>query len=168
MRDDEIKKLFDDELRPARAIAAAMDRLGDLMNKPRQPEPSTVPELFFHTKKRRLPDIMECRDCGYQFPREEKCPQCSRANLALFMRAPERREIARVKANREEELTDLDPDWRERFRSDVDLAWDFYKGRPGYVVHSSPFEPPTIIDITDRADEDDVDFDDGLTPDDAR
>lgn len=28
--------------------------------------------------------------------------------------------------NRVEILNELDPDWREHFRGDVDLAWNFY------------------------------------------
>lgn len=43
-----IAKLFDDELKPARTLQAAFDRI-DAMSRP---EPTSVPELFFHTKKR--------------------------------------------------------------------------------------------------------------------
>lgn len=43
--DSLIAKLFEDELKPAKALAAAMDRLEGIMHTPA--------ELFFHTNKRR-------------------------------------------------------------------------------------------------------------------
>lgn len=51
MSDTGIHRLFDDELKPALAIKAALDRLEKVMHEP--PEPTNVAELMFHTSKRR-------------------------------------------------------------------------------------------------------------------
>lgn len=56
--------------------------------------------------------------------------------------------------NRQElalKLDEIDPDWFHKFLS-TDAAARFYREeldpppRPGLVIHSSPFEPPTVID----------------------
>ena len=84
-----------------------------------------VPETMFTTKKRRaLPDIYECEN-GHQYPAEIRCPECGSEKHTVFMRAPTGPRL--VGRDREAELTEIDPDWREHFHSDVDLAWDFYR-----------------------------------------
>jgi hypothetical protein len=56
--------------------------------------------------------------------------------------------------NRQElalKLDSIDPDWPHKFLS-TDAAARFYREelefaqKPGFVVHSSPWEPPTVID----------------------
>lgn len=63
------------------------------------------------------------------------------------------------KAKAENRLDEIDPEWRDRFLGDWQRAEEFYNRRPGRVVHSSPYEPPTVID--EHSDED-VDFDSDL------
>jgi hypothetical protein len=89
--------------------------------------PSEVPERFLTTRKRHLPDILECRDCGKQFPREAYCPECDGTSFSLLVRAPSRSEIRHHTADRESALEEIDPEWRSRFAGDTDRAWDFYK-----------------------------------------
>lgn len=54
-----------------------------------------------------------------------------------------------------QKLDAIDPDWPSKFLS-TDAAARFYReelGEPpprcGFVIHSSPFEPPTICDCAD-------------------
>lgn len=88
--------------------------------------PASIPELFFHTRKRHRPDIYECRTCGHQFPHDTECPSCGSSDMRLFMRAPSRAEVRAYCASSETTLNDIDPDWRERFHGDADLALKFY------------------------------------------
>ena len=118
---------------------------------------SLVPELMFRTKKRHRPDIYECQNCNYQFPQEARCPECNSTNLRLFMRAPSRNEL-RNSIDRESELDELDPEWRERFCGDEDRAWEFYHPiRQGRPIGGGHFEPPEYAPYREP---DDVDGDD--------
>jgi predicted Zn-ribbon and HTH transcriptional regulator len=144
--DEQIEKLFADELKPAIAISEVFKRL----------------EAMMTTRGRHRPDVYECRDCGHKFTHEISCPECRSSNIAVFMRAPSRSEIRHHSADRESELTDLDPDWRERFHGDVDRAWDYYKPRRVGIPYagngnSEPYEYK----------DDHVTFDDDLEPTDA-
>jgi hypothetical protein len=121
--DEQIEKLFDDGLAPARAVAAAMDRIESLM----------------HTTKRHR----------YAF---ERVPVGHDMGWRCW-----------------DELKDNADDADYGYGLTQDEAYaDYLRNcdkpprRMGRVIHSSAFEPPTIVD--DR----DVDFDDGLTDEDAR
>jgi hypothetical protein len=106
-----------------RAADAAIERAAQVTR--------NLPELpMLNTRKRHLPDILECRECDHQFPREASCPECGSTNFGVYMHAPSRAELRNHTADREEALNELDPDWRPRFAGDVDRAWDFYKTPP--------------------------------------
>lgn len=153
MGDTGIHRLFGDEIKRAEGLAGVLDKVEKVMHQP--PEPTNVPELFFHTKKRHRPDIYECNACNYQFPKEVACPKCGSTDMVLFMRAPSRAAL-RVGRDHEAELNDLDPDWRERFGGDAERAMDFYKPPHGRIVNlGNPESPPEVID-------DGVTFDDDL------
>lgn len=149
---EEINALVEKELLPARAFATAMDAVDKLLS----------------AKKRHRPDIYECRKCGYQFPQEAACPECNSGDMFLFMRAPSRSEVRRTSGDIEEQLTELDPDWRERFGGDEERAWDFYKPkpRPTRVIHTSRFEPDDYASRPEPEPDhgDEPDFDTDLEP----
>jgi hypothetical protein len=89
----------------------------------------------------------------------ELCPRCLRiqANrIVAYVRHRQHVEAVHREAT-ERRLTEHDPHWRDRF-TDYKVAERYYRvelQRAGRVVHSSPYEPPTIAD-------DDVTFDDDL------
>jgi len=107
-------------------------------------------EALMSTTKRSRPDIYECLDCGHQFPQEAACPECQSKDMALFMRAPSRAEVAlhfsQHASGRELELTELDPDWREHFNGDVDRAWDFYRDAKAHDGVEPRPPRPTVTD----------------------
>jgi hypothetical protein len=146
--DEKMEKLFGHELDAERATAAAMDRLAEIMHKP--PQPSTVAELLFHTNKRRkmqFDRIPVGHDVGYR----------------CFDSTKHDSESAFMSGEFGDGLTE----------DEAYMAWLCNRDekpltpKAGYIVESSPFQPPEVRDIVDRS-EDDVDFDDGLTDDDAR
>lgn len=121
MTDEKIAKLFDDELKPARAMAAALTRLESVMHTPA--------ELFFHTNKRRNMEydrVPVGHDTGY------RCYDGSKHDS----------ESAFESGEYGDGMTEDEAyvDWLRN----VDEATQ--KTRAGFVVHSSPFEPPTIVD----------------------
>lgn len=75
-------------------------------------------------------DVLSCRSCGHQFPREMSCPSCGGDDLSMYMRAPSRDEIRSYVVARDpsRDLTEIDPEWRERFRGDEQRALEFYRG----------------------------------------
>lgn len=81
-------------------------------------------------------DIYKCRRCDHTdqailLPNERKiCQECHSDNLQLYVRAPtlQQRQLLRARNSRDPEsaLTELDPEWRDRFGGDTDRAIDFY------------------------------------------
>jgi hypothetical protein len=63
------------------------------------------------------------------------CEDCGSTDVHEYIRKPTKTELKHLqathgnmsKADQEEHLTELDPDWRERFGGDVERAMEFYK-----------------------------------------
>lgn len=154
--EDAIHALFGDDFRAARAAAAAIDRVNELMRPGLNAETlanGRVNDLLT-TKKRHRPDIYECVSCGTQFQQDVECPSCGSADMRLFMRAPPAGSFPG--SDKEAWLTEQDPDWRERF-GDVERALDFYQPDPtpaprmrlvngGGGVEPAEFEPAPYRD----------------------
>lgn len=75
-------------------------------------------------------DLFGCNECEWIGHAETlKCGECGSSSVYLYMRAPSRAELSVMRAlsskDLEAGLTDIDPDWRERFQ-DVDAAVQFY------------------------------------------
>lgn len=114
-------------------------------------------ESFEHSNKGRTDDIFECGDCGHQghalgtietdwVPRpfgpgsvpmhtlgdDLTCEECGSKNVKLFVKRPTKSQLAAHSltsdTDRAEHLTEIDPDWRDRFNGQVDIAWEFYYG----------------------------------------
>lgn len=113
-------------------------------------------EDFADRNEGRTDDIFECGDCGHQghaigtvnvdwVPRpfgsgsvpmytlgdDLKCEECRSSNVTVFVKRPTKTQLAASLTSdedREEHLTEIDPDWRERFKGQVDIAWEFYYG----------------------------------------
>jgi hypothetical protein len=138
-----------------RAADAAIERAAQTLRK--------LPELpMLTTTRRHLPDILECRPCGYQFPREASCPMCGSTNFGVYMKAPSRAEVRNHTADRASHLTEIDPEWESRFAGDVDRAWAFYK-TPAIELPATSAEREL-----DESIDEGLDFDSGLTDEDAR
>jgi hypothetical protein len=88
------------------------------------------PETLLGNKP--LPDIFECVACGYRFPRAARCPECDGGALVLFMRAPSRQQVRFYsEPDRQAALTEIDPDWRDRFTQDAaELFYGLEARRP--------------------------------------
>ena len=134
------------KMKPA-PLLMTPDEINKLVEQDERLSRTKVAELFFSTKKRHLPDIYECRECGYQFPAEASCPECDSKNYGVFMHAPSRAEIRHHSADREAQLEELDPEWRSRFGGDADRAMDFYKPVYTRPVNVSQFQPPEQEEI---------------------
>jgi hypothetical protein len=125
------------------------DQINNLVEKGELPEPTptSVAELLFHTNKRRkmqFDRIPVGHDTGY------RCFDPSKHDS----------ESAFQSGEFGDGMTE----------DEAYVAWlcciDEPEPEPkaGYVVHSSPFEPPTVIDVVNRSEDDDVTFDDDLEP----
>lgn len=119
--------MWDEALKPAKALAAACERLEKIMHEP--PEPTSVAELMFHTNKRhryefkRVPIGHDLGWCCYD-PNEL-------AGEHLTMGYGKTEDEAYV-------------DYLNQLEDEKPVP------RPGMVVHSSPFEPPTVVDAVYR------------------
>ena len=73
-------------------------------------------------------DIFECNKCHYQGLYDgPKCPECKSDDVVLIMRAPSKEVLRAANLDsKEDSVAELDPEWKDRFHGDVDLAYDFY------------------------------------------
>ena len=126
--DSLIEKLFADELKPAIALAAAFDRIDELSR------PTVkIPELFFSTQKRRdyvFEQVPLGHDLGWRCYDPEKYDgdPADGDTTCGYGKSQDEAYVDYLHA-----LDDNNP-----------------KPRSGIVVHSSPHEPPTIIDVIYR------------------
>jgi hypothetical protein len=111
-------------LRPVPQMASdeTIDGLWKLLQESTVPQ--LVPELFFSTKKRHELGRIHCRKCMCNFLPDTACPNCGSQELEPFAGT---KPIRRSAFDREAMLTDIDPEWRERFHGDVGLAIEYYR-----------------------------------------
>lgn len=122
--DETINQLFEGELATSKATAAALDRLEQIMHEP----PTSVPELMFHTNKRHNYEFVKVPlgcDIGWGCYDPNRCDGLS----------DEHRVIGYGKTQDEAYIDLLNQ-----------LEDEAPKPRGGMIVHSSPFEPPTVVD----------------------
>lgn len=85
-------------------------------------------------------DVYRCTSCGnidrcFIKNDHAACQECGSIKVNVYVRAPSRSELEVMRATRnnlsgealEDALTEIDPDWRQRFGGDADRARDFYK-----------------------------------------
>lgn len=123
-------------------LVTALDRLDQIMHQPPDVE---------------MESYLDCRGVRCWRPKGEG--ERLRAENHARKEGEKRRHLESVQREAVAlKLDEIDPDWPSKFLT-TDQAARFYRDelaelearpRPGIVVHSSPYEPPTVVDAVYR------------------